>query len=242
MRRLSLVLIAVLALSSAVAVFTAGRRGEIPRPTMQESGVNVTVSSGYGLINVNGSEFRYIALDLESLGPYPRDSFVLRFMGVEFHYVPLLTTGCRGYKFVVSFSDGSEEELTLYLCPPGFSPSAPPILVSLSAHEDPRAGLYLNRSEGLIYLLVSWRQEVKPKVSEQNDLWVVSMELNATELKQNDSLRIYLYLRAKEDVKLKCLTNPPFSIEIKDVYGFTLWRFYPRRFACATSALSPGNS
>ena len=68
------------------------------------------------------------------------------------------------------------------------------------------------------------------------------MELNATELKQNDSLRIYLYLRAKEDVKLKCLTNPPFSIEIKDVYGFTLWRFYPRRFACATSALSPGNS
>ena len=186
---------------------------------------NITVSPCRGFVEFNKKKFHYVALDVSSLGVYSYNEFVLIFQNIHFHYIPLLTTGCRIYRFEITFPDNSIENLTLSVCPRSLGPSRE---YAFSEHKNPQVGLYLDPSNGILYLLVSWEKpELKPTVSVENENWIFEMKLNATKLYQGDSLKIDFYLRPKKNFILKCLTRPSFSIEIYDLNGLRKWRFYP---------------
>jgi len=112
---------------------------------------SIAIFSGHGLIKINETKFGYISLDIDCFGPYSYNEFTLIFQGVRFHYIPLLTTGRRCWKFKIVFPDDSIENLIICLCPPELSSSGREnFVLSLSKHKNPQAGLLLNVSSGII--------------------------------------------------------------------------------------------
>lgn len=205
---------------------------------------SIAIFPDHGLIKINETKFRYISLDIDCLSPYSYDEFTLIFQGVKFHYIPLLTTGGRMWRFEVMFPDNSVENLTICLPPP--PPLGPPrekdYILSLSEHSNPKAGLLLNISSGLLYLIVSQRSEIRSVVSTENENWYFEMKLNTTELQIGNALRIDLKLMAKKNIKLKGLTNPSFSIEIYDSEGKQIWKFFPPAIYTLNYSINAGES